>query len=89
MNMEYYLLYYLVDTDIAFNKPAYASSAHSNDWTNYGPQYVNNGKANCEHPSGPIAHTKEEYNPWFKVDLRRTFNIKTVAVLNRTGKCLY
>ena len=82
-------LHYLVGPDIAFNKPATAKSAHSDDWTNYGPQYVNNGKANCEHPSGPIAHTKNEANPWFQIDLRGRFNIKTVAVLNRTGKFLY
>ena len=81
-----YSQYCFIAFDIAFNKPAVASSAHINEWNYYGPQYVNNGKADCEHISGPIAHTKNEANPWFKVDLRGTFNIETVAVLPRASK---
>ena len=73
----------IVDTDIAFNKPAYASSDDTGSW---GPQYVNNGKADCAHPSGPIARTKYEPNPWFKIDLEGTFYIKTVVVNPRTSK---
>ena len=79
---------YLVGPDIAFNKPAEASSTFDNTGR-YRPQYVNNGKAHCVHPSGPIAHTKTEANPWYKVDLRGTFNIKTVAVFPRESKFLY
>ena len=75
----------MIGSDIAFNKPAEASSEHADNWNYYGPQYVNNGKANCEHPNGPIAHTLTQANPWFKIDLRGTFNIKTVAVLPRTS----
>ena len=84
--MLHVVLHILVGPDIAFNKPANASSAHGGNWIKYGPQLVNNGKANCTHPSGPIAHTKREQHPWFKVDLRGTFNIKTVAVIPRTSK---
>ena len=81
--------YYLLGSDIAFNKPAYASSAF-NDQDKYGPQFVNNGQAVCDNAAGPIAHTRiHEYNPWFKVDLQGTFNIKTVSVLPRISKCLY
>ena len=80
---------YLVGRDIAFNKPAYGSSTHNDNTGCFGPQYVNNGKADCANAGGPIAHTKHEANPWFKVDLRGIFNIKTVAVLNRTGKFLH
>ena len=54
----------MVDNDIAFNKPAYASSAFADNYNYYGPQYVNNGKANCAGPSGPIAHTKTEQHPY-------------------------
>ena len=78
----------MVDIDIAFNKPAEASSAHNNEWANFGPQYGNNGKADCEHPSGPVAHTKNEANPWFRIDLEETFYIKTVVVIPRTCKIL-
>ena len=80
---------YFVGPDIAFNKPAYSSSAFGDNKASYGPQYVNNGKADCSDPSGPIAHTNHEHNPWYKVDLRGTFNIKTVAVLPRKSKFLY
>ena len=55
----------------------------------YGPQYVNNGKAVCDNNEGPIAHTKPEANPWFKVNLQGTFNIKTVVVNPREGKFLF
>ena len=78
-----------VGPDIAFNKPATASSAFNDQTDKYGPQYVNNGQAVCDNAAGPIAHTKTENNPWFKVDLRGTFNIKTVAVLERTSKFIY
>ena len=79
------MLFYLVDTDIAFNKPAYSSSAHNDQTGSYGPQYVNNGKALCDNGAGPIAHTKTEDNPWFKIDLEGTYYIKTVIVNPRTG----
>ena len=85
-----FLHHYLVDPDIAFNKQTYASSAYDDNWDKYGPQLVNNGKADCSHPSGPIAHTKKDQtNEWFKIDLQGTFNIKTVAVLPRKSKFLY
>ena len=78
-----------VGPDITFNKPAKANSAHLNNWISFGPQFVNNGKANCSNPIGPIALTPREPNPWFKVDLRGTFNIKLVEILPRPSKCLY
>ena len=79
----------MVGPDIAFNKPAYSSSAFGDNKASYGPQYVNNLKAVCDNGPGPIALTNTEAKPWFKVDLRGTFNIKTVAVLERTSKFLY
>ena len=80
------LQYYFIGPDIAFNKPAYASSVHAGNWNYYGPQLVNNGKADCAHSAGPIAHTQSDYNPWFKVDLLGIFKIETVAVLPRASK---
>ena len=81
-------MHYFVDTDIAFNKPAFASSAYNDQTGSYGPQYVNNGQAVCDNAAGPIAHTKREPQPWFKVDLEGTFYIKTVVVNPRTCKIL-
>ena len=78
----------MVGPDIAFNKPAAASSVFNGQTDMYGPQYVNNGKANCDYVRGPIAHTQTEANPWFKVDLQGTFNIKTIAVIPRQSKFL-
>ena len=78
----------MIDTDIAFNKPAYSSSAFDGNTGRFGAQWVNNGKAVCDNAGGPIAHTNTEDSPWFKVDLRGTFNIKTVAVLPRKSKFL-
>ena len=79
----------MVDTDIAFNKPAYASSTHNDNTGCCGPQYINNGQADCAHPGGPIAHTNNEANPWFKIDLEGIFYIKTVVVNPRSCKFLY
>ena len=76
----------MIDTDIAFNKPAYSSSAFGYRTHSFGAQLVNNGKVICDNEGGPIAHTKTEDSPWFKVDLRGTFNIETVAVIPRTSK---
>ena len=82
------MLYYLVGPDIAFSKPAYSSSAFNDQAGSYGPQYVNNGQAVCDNGAGPIAHTKTEYNPWFKIDLEGTFYIKTVIVNPKTRELL-
>ena len=82
-------IYYLVGPDVASNKPAYASSAFNGNRNLYGPQYVNNGKADCDNVPGPIAHTNNEVKPWYKVDLQGTFHIKTIAVLPRPSKFLH
>ena len=79
----------MVGPDIAFNKPAYSSSVHNDNTGSFGPEYVNNRQAVCNKNEGPIAHTKGEADPWFKVDLRGTFYIKTVAVLPRKSKFLF
>ena len=80
------MCYYLADIDIAFNKTAYSSSALDDNTGSFGPQYINNGKADCAHPRGPIAHTKTEQHPWFKIDLEGTFYVKTVVVNPRPSK---
>ena len=80
------MCYHLAGTDIAFNKTAYSSSAYNDQTGSYGPQYVNNGQAVCDNGPGPIAHTKTEDNPWFKIDLQGTFYVKTVVVNPRTSK---
>ena len=76
----------MIGPDIAFNKPVYASSAFNDLTGSWGPQYVNNGQAVCDNNAGPIAHTKTESNPWFKIDLEGTFYIKTVIVNPRRSK---
>ena len=85
-NIKVYSLHYLVDTDIASNKPAYSSSAFNDNTASYGPQYVNNGQAVCDNAEGPIAHTNNQQQPWFKIDLKGTYYIKTVIVNPRTSK---
>ena len=85
------MLYYFEDTNIAFNKPATASSifAGKSYRYKYGPQLVTNGQSVCDNKWGPIAHTNKGYLQWFKVDLRGTFNIKTVVVNPRKSKFIY
>ena len=76
----------MVDPDIAFNKPATASSTWDNkDY--YKPVYLTNGLADCDADQGPIAHTgRNDPAPWFRVDLRGKFYIRTVIVNPRTSK---
>ena len=85
------MLYYFEDTNIAFNKPATASSifACESCKNKYWPQLVTNGQSVCDNKWGPIAHTKKAYHQWFKVDLRGTFYIKTVVVNLRKSKFIY
>ena len=71
---------------MAFNKPASQSSTWQDDKNNWGVQYAVNGKANCDIQDGPVAATKDQYQPWFKVDLQGTFFIKTVVVNPRNCK---
>ena len=89
--MKYKLRSDIVDTDIAFNKPATASSIYNGKHNRYkfGPQFVTNGLSVCNNGGGPIAHTRNEAKPWFKVDLQGTFYIKTVVVNAREGKFIY
>ena len=81
----------MLGADIAFDKNATASSilGEEKDRFKFGPQFVTNGLSACANESGPIAHTNNETNPWFKIDLQGTFNIKTVIVNPREGKFYY
>ena len=72
--------------DIAHNKSVTASSIWENDPVLFAPNYAVNGQAKCDTYNGPIAHTKKEDNPWIKVDLQKTYHIKTVVVEPRTCK---
>ena len=81
----------MVGANIAFDKNATASSTLGEEKAmfKFGPQFVTNGLSACANESGPIAHTKDEANPWFKIDLQGTFYIKTVVVNPREGKFHY
>ena len=78
----------MVGDDIAFEKNATASSilGEEKGRSALGPQFVTNGLSACATESGPIAHTINEANPWFKIHLQGTFYIKTVVVNPREGK---
>ena len=71
---------------MAYNKPASQSSTYLDDKNNWGVQYAVNGKANCDIQDGPVAATKEEHQPWIKIDLQGTFYIRTIVVNQRNCK---
>ena len=76
----------MTGADIAFDKKSTASSTFFGITHHFGPQFVTNGLSACANESGPIAHTNNETNPWFKTDIQGTFYIKTVVVNPREGK---
>ena len=76
----------MIAVEIAYNKPTSQSSVWDGLKSNWGAQFAVNGKANCENKAGPVAATKNEDQPWLKIDLQGTFLIKTVIVNQRNGK---
>ena len=76
----------MIAVDIACNKSTSQSSVYVDDKVNWGVQYAVNGKANCEIQDGPVAATKNEDQPWLKIELQGTFYIKTVIVNRRICK---
>ena len=70
---------------MAFDKPASQSSTWTSNDNRWGAQFAVNGKADCRSTAkeGPIAATDRQNNPWIRIDLQGTFNIKTVVVDQR------
>ena len=83
----YQISHYFLDTHIAFNNPATASSIFGGERNRhkFGPQFVTNCQSVCDNAAEPIAHTENRANQWFNVDLQGTFYIKTVVVNPRTS----
>ena len=76
----------MIAVDMAYNKPTSQSSiwdGHKNIW---GAQFAVNGQANCEIKAGPVAATRNQSQPWLKIDLQGKFFIRTVVVNQRNCK---
>ena len=69
--------------DIAFGKPVNASSIYDD---NHKPELLTNGQSCTDHGTIPVAATKHEDKPWFKIDLQGKFYIRTVVLTPREGK---
>ena len=64
-------------------KPVSASSVWGD---NHEPELLTNGQS-CFHDGiYPAAATKEQDNPWFRIDLKGKFYIRTVTVTPRKSK---
>eukprot|EP00058_Branchiostoma_floridae_P015456 XP_002600944.1 hypothetical protein BRAFLDRAFT_79134 [Branchiostoma floridae] len=74
--------------NLAINKTATQSS----DYVHWGEalcagKAVDGSRATDIKPGKACAHTKYEYQPWWKVDLSRTYIIKKISILNRGDCC--
>ncbi|XP_078614388.1 uncharacterized protein LOC144883667 [Branchiostoma floridae x Branchiostoma japonicum] len=48
---------------------------------------VDGSRATVIKPGKACTHTENEYQPWWKVDLSRTYTIKQISILNRGDCC--
>ena len=73
----------MTGTDIAFRKPATASSSFD---YNHRPEYLTNGQSCTKEGTWKAAATQTENNPWFRVDLQGMFYIRTVVLTPRNSE---
>lgn len=45
------------------------------------------GKRDANYDSGSCSHTKSEFNPWWRVDLKEVYNVSKVMITNREDCC--
>ena len=74
-----------LDENIALGRPAFQVSYRYN--TDAGLNSVAglavDGNMDSEYSKGTCSHTDGETNPWWAVDLGKTFKLKTVEIANR------
>uniref|UniRef100_A0A3Q1FEY3 Fucolectin tachylectin-4 pentraxin-1 domain-containing protein n=1 Tax=Acanthochromis polyacanthus TaxID=80966 RepID=A0A3Q1FEY3_9TELE len=51
------------------------------------PERVVDGNRACIYKQGSCSHTKRELKPWWRLDLLKTFKVKTVTITNRKDCC--
>ncbi|KAI8515771.1 hypothetical protein Bbelb_065840 [Branchiostoma belcheri] len=70
-------------TNIALNRPAIQSST----WHKGVPGRAVDGDYSNSYTSNSCSHTKQEPNPWWRVDLGNSLCVDRVVVTKRWGKC--
>ncbi|XP_032242798.1 fucolectin [Nematostella vectensis] len=70
-------------TNVALHKPASQSSI---SWYGSAGRAVD-GSRNGKYFDGSCSHTNVQFNPWWRVDLRRSFLVRRVFVMNRQDCC--
>ncbi|XP_043938081.1 uncharacterized protein LOC122810566 [Protopterus annectens] len=63
------------------------NASQSSTYDNYEPIKANDGCINANFSLQSCAHTDNNYNPWWMLDLKAYFNICAVAVTNRGDCC--
>jgi len=74
-----------LDVNVALNRPAYQSSLYSDAYDTYHPGHANDGSHGSHLTNGPCAHTLEDTNPWWAVDLGVALYVVGVKFTNRNG----
>lgn len=74
--------------NVSLGKAAMASSILNNNATSFGPSLLVDGN-NSGMRDGmlSLAHTKDEVNPWFMIDLGKVTSIKSIVIHNRSDCC--
>ncbi|XP_048059453.1 fucolectin-1-like [Megalobrama amblycephala] len=76
----------LVETtvNLAFGGTAVQSSTYDHLTA---AQNAVDGNRNSDYTSGSCSHTKGDWNPWWRVDLLKTYSITSVSITNRGDCC--
>jgi NedA-like, galactose-binding domain len=67
-------------TDVALGGTATQSSTH----LTHVASLAINGNTSGDYPSGQVANTESEYQPWWQVDLGNDYRIDSIVLWNRT-----
>lgn len=60
------------------------SATQSSTYTNAKPALAIDGKTEGDYAKGSVAHTNEQDNPWWELDLKSSQPIETLRIWNRT-----
>ena len=72
-----------LDVNVALNRPAYQSSTYTGNVGTHYAYHANDGRRTVDLPSLSCAHTLEETNPWWGVDLGVALRVHGVRFTNR------
>ncbi|XP_073488976.1 uncharacterized protein [Aquarana catesbeiana] len=72
------------EVNVARNGTASQSSVHQSRMICYANKAID-GNADGDFNNGFCSHTMEDYEPWWHLDLKKTYSISSIVITNRQG----